>query len=101
MSQIALSASDMALAASLVVFDAAVSIAFGLRLHRPLLVASLRMVLQLLLVGLVLRIVFRSDAPALTLAIACLMIAAAAREVATRRRSAWPAGATTVSRAQW
>lgn len=84
MSQIALSASDMALAASLVVFDAAVSIAFGLRLHRPLLVASLRMVLQLLLVGLVLRIVFRSDAPALTLAIACLMIAAAAREVATR-----------------
>lgn len=84
MSPIALSASDLALAASLVVLDAAISIAFGLRLHRSLLVASLRMVVQLLLVGLVLRIVFRSDSPALTLAIVACMIAAAAREVAAR-----------------
>lgn len=84
MSPIALSASDLALAASLVVLDAAILIAFGLRLHRPLLVASLRMVVQLLLVGLVLRIVFRSDTPALTLAILAFMITAAAREVAAR-----------------
>jgi len=81
---VSLAPSDLALASSLVVLDAAISIAFGLRLHRPLLVASARMVVQLLLVGLVLRVVFRSGSAALTLAIAVLMIVAAAREVAVR-----------------
>ena len=92
MTPVALSASDLALAASLVVADAAISIAFGLRLHRPLVVASVRMVVQLLLVGLVLRAVFRSESAALTLLLAVLMIAAAAREVAVRpkqRLRAW------------
>jgi putative ABC transport system permease protein len=84
MSPVTLSAQDLALAASLIVVDVAISIGFGLRLHRPLLVASVRMVVQLLLVGLVLRVVFRSESAVLTLAIVVLMMGAAAREVAVR-----------------
>lgn len=86
MNAVELSALDLAIAASLIVFDAALSLAFGLRLHRQLLVASLRMVVQLLLVGLLLRWLFASQSPALTLAAIVLMMAATVREVAFRPR---------------
>lgn len=84
MNAVHLSAVDVALAASLVVIDAVASLVLRLRLHRQLLWAALRMVVQLLLVGLVLRWVFQAASPAATLAIVVLMIAAAAREVAVR-----------------
>jgi putative ABC transport system permease protein len=78
------SAVDLALAAALVLFDAAISARLGLRLHRQLLWAAARMVAQLLLVGLALRWVFALASPAATLAVAALMVAATAREVVAR-----------------
>jgi putative ABC transport system permease protein len=82
MSTVALHGTDLALAASLVVINAAASLL--LRLHRQMLWAAARMVVQLLLVGFVLRIVFGASSAAATLAIIALMILAAAREVAVR-----------------
>lgn len=81
---IPLDATDLALATLLVLLNAAGSLLLGLRLHRQVLWAALRMVVQLLLVGFVLRIVFRSVSPAATGLIVVLMILAAAREVAVR-----------------
>jgi putative ABC transport system permease protein len=75
---------DVAVAALLVLLNAALSLALRLRLHRELLWAALRMVVQLLLVGLVLRLVFKSNSGAATLAIVSLMGLAAVREVAVR-----------------
>jgi putative ABC transport system permease protein len=87
-----LGAFDVALAALLVLVNAAVSMAIGLQLHRQVLWAAARMVVQLLLVGLLLRIVFQAASPGATLVILLLMIAAAAREVAVRPRQRLRAG---------
>ncbi len=84
MTPIILSPLDIALSAVLVLADAGLSIALGLRLHWQLGIASLRMVVQLLLVGLVLRFVFTLANPAVTLLVIVLMVLAAAREVASR-----------------
>ncbi len=75
---------DLAIAAALVLASAASSLALHLRVHRQLLWAATRMVVQLLLVGLVLRLVFRAGSAPATLLIVLLMIGAAAREVAVR-----------------
>lgn len=82
-----LSALDVALAALLVLVNAGASLVLRLQLHRQLLWAAFRMTVQLLLVGLVLRLVFKAASPAATLSIVALMIAAAAREVAVRPAS--------------
>lgn len=84
MRPIQLDALDLGIASTLVLLDAGLSIAAGLRLHRQVLWAAARMVAQLLLIGFVLRAVFALNSPAATLGIAALMIAAAAREVAAR-----------------
>src|SRR5258706_4298307 len=84
---------DLCIAALLVLFDAAISMRLGLRLHRQVLWAAARMVIQLLLVGLVLRAVFAWGSPVATLGVIVLMIGAAAREVAVRparRLAGWP-----------
>jgi putative ABC transport system permease protein len=75
---------DLVAAAILIVLDAALSLALGLGLHRQILVAAVRMVAQLTIVGIVLRHVFATSSAATTLAVILFMIAAAAREVATR-----------------
>ena len=75
---------DLAIASTLVVLNAGISAYLGLRMQGKMLWSAVRMVVQLLLVGLVLRWVFALASPAATLAVAFLMIAAAAREVATR-----------------
>lgn len=75
---------DLLAAALLIVLDAALSLALGLGLHRQILVAAVRMVAQLTIVGLVLRHVFATSSAVATLAVVLFMIAAAAREVATR-----------------
>jgi putative ABC transport system permease protein len=84
MNAIHLGAWDLVAAALLIVLDAALSLALRLGVHRQILVAAVRMVAQLLLVGLVLRLVFATASPAATAAVILFMIAAAAREVATR-----------------
>ena len=84
MNPIHLGAWDLLAAALLIVLDAALSLALRLGLHRQILVAAVRMVAQLIIVGLVLRHVFATASAAATLAVILFMIAADAREVATR-----------------
>lgn len=75
---------DLLVGAALVLAAAAASWAMRLQLQRQVLWASLRMVVQLLLVGYVLRLVFQQAHPGTTLVVVLVMIAAAAREVAVR-----------------
>jgi len=77
---------DVGVAALLVLVNAAASLALGLQVHRQLLWSAFRMVVQLLLVGYVLRAVFAASSVPATLGIVALMILAAAREVAVRPR---------------
>jgi putative ABC transport system permease protein len=58
MKYIELSYVDLGLAAALIIVNGVISIALGLRLERSLLLASVRTIVQLLLVGLVLESVF-------------------------------------------
>jgi len=81
---ISLAPTDLAIAALLVAFDAALSVALRLRLHRQLLIASARMVVQLVAVGYLLRLVFGLKHPAATLAMVTVMALIAAREIAAR-----------------
>lgn len=84
MNPIHLDALDLSAAAALIVLDAGLSIALRLGVHRQVIVAAVRMTIQLLLVGLVLRVLFASASVAGTALAVMLMIAAAAREVAVR-----------------
>ena len=76
--------SDLLMGACLVLAAAGASWLLRLNLQRKVLWASLRMVVQLLLVGFVLRLVFQHASPAITSLVVLVMIAAAAREVAVR-----------------
>ena len=84
MTPIHLSPLDLAAAGLLVAVEAGLSLAFGLGLHRLVLVAIARMVVQLLLVGYVLRLIFSLGSPALLLLAVAIMVLVAAREVAAR-----------------
>ena len=84
MQPILLTPRDLAVSSSLFVLDGVLSLALGLGLHRQLVVAAIRMVIQLLIVGLVLRSAFALASPALTLGLVLVMVAIAAREVAVR-----------------
>ncbi len=92
---------DVGVAALLVLVNAAASLALGLQVHRQLLWSAFRMVVQLLLVGLVLRAVFAASSVPATLGIVALMILAAAREVAVRPGSGWRTAATFASVRWW
>ncbi|MCA0873225.1 iron export ABC transporter permease subunit FetB [Seohaeicola saemankumensis] len=82
---IALSATDIALAAVFLLFNAGLSLSLQLGLERKLLISAARMVVQLLLVGLVLKSVFSLGSPWFTLLIALVMLGFAAREIAARQ----------------
>ena len=84
MTPILLSARDLGVAASLVVVDAGLSLGLRLGLHRQLTVAAVRMVLQLVAIGYVLKLIFALKSPAATLALVVVMTLVAAREVAAR-----------------
>ncbi|MDR3535517.1 MAG: iron export ABC transporter permease subunit FetB [Acetobacteraceae bacterium] len=84
MTPILLSPGDIAIAASLLVLDGAISVLLRLDLHRQLAIAGLRLVVQLVLVGYLLRAVFALASPWVTLGVVCCMVAIAGREVAAR-----------------
>src|ERR1700749_2373133 len=91
-SYIALSYWDLALASVLVLIDAGLSIIFGLKIHRSLLVAAIRMAAQLTLVGLVLTALFSLVSPLWTGLAVLGMILFAGQEVMQRqgrRLSGW------------
>jgi putative ABC transport system permease protein len=89
---IALGPLDVALAAVLLVLNAIISMVLRLGLGRQMLVAASRMVVQLTLMGLVLKVLFDLASPLFTSLTALIMVLFAGREVMarqTRRLSGW------------
>jgi putative ABC transport system permease protein len=83
---------DLALASVLVLIDAGLSIIFGLKIHRSLLIAAIRMAVQLTFVGLVLTALFSLVSPVWTGLAVLTMILLAGQEVMQRqdrRLSGW------------
>ena len=85
MNYIELGWSDLALASVLVLLNAALSLALQLGIERKLLVAAVRTVVQLLLVGIVLTALFEAGSPGWTALAAVTMVALAGREVLSRQ----------------
>ncbi len=85
MNAIPLDAADLAIAATLVVLNGALSIALQLGIARELAVATARMVVQLLLVGLVLAWLFEAVSPLWTALAAFVMILFAGYEIVARQ----------------
>ncbi len=75
---------DVAIAASLLLVDGVLSLGLRLALERQLAIAAVRLVVQLVAVGLILRAVFALANPGVTLAVILVMVAIASREVAVR-----------------
>ena len=84
MNPILLTPVDLAIASVLIVLDGVLSLVLRLGLHRHLAWAALRMVVQLVLIGFILRWVFAIASPLATLAVVLVMVAIAGREVAAR-----------------
>ncbi len=85
MTYITLEISDLVLAALLLCINGGLSIWLQLGVGRQLLIASLRMVVQLLLLGLVLKFIFETVSPLFTLLAALVMILFAGYEVFARQ----------------
>ncbi len=85
MNYIPIDAGDLLLAALLVVVNGALSIALQLGLERQLLIATVRMVVQLTLVGLVLTTLFALASPLWTGLAALAMVLFAGREIMARQ----------------
>lgn len=81
---LALSTVDLVIATSLVLVAGAVSVALRLGLEKRLAIASVRTVVQLMLLGYVLRWVFAQELAWITLLWASIMIAAAGRAAIAR-----------------
>lgn len=81
----ALGVGEVAAAAAALVAGAGLSLALALGVHRSLLVATARLVVQLLLVGLLLRWVFALHAPWVTALVLLAMLLAAAQQVGSRQ----------------
>ena len=82
---IALSYWDVVLAAVFLVINGCLSLWLDLRLERQLVIASVRMVVQLLLIGIILKWVFAVSSPLVTGAMAAIMAVFAAREIWARQ----------------
>ncbi len=85
MTYIPLDLFDLALAAILVVINGALSLALQLRIERQLLIATVRMIVQLSLIGLVLTTLFSLVSPLWTSLAALAMVLFAGREIMARQ----------------
>ncbi|MCB8874623.1 ABC transporter permease [Acidisoma silvae] len=92
MHPIALSPTDLAVGSSLIFLCALLSLLLSLGIHRTLLWAAARMVVQLLLIGFVLRFVFSVGSPWLTALVALVMAGATTYEVGARQDRRLTAG---------
>jgi putative ABC transport system permease protein len=77
---------DLILPALLVVMDGALSLVLCLKLERQLAIATVRMVLQLVLVGYVLTFLFAAVSPLWTALAAVIMVLFASREIVARQK---------------
>lgn len=85
MTYVPLTPLDLALAAALLVINGIISWAFRLKLERSIAIATVRMVVQLALIGLVLKFIFAQTSPVWTLLLAFVMVGAAGFEVVSRQ----------------
>jgi UDP-glucose/iron transport system permease protein len=85
MTLIALTSLDLAIAAGLVLMLAVLSWFMHLGIERTLIIAAVRTVVQLLLVGLVLKILFQTAQLGWTVVVAVVMLLFAGREVMARQ----------------
>ncbi len=76
---------DLVIAAALLSINAIISIAFTLGIARSIFIAALRMVVQMALIGVVLKVLLTTENPWLTLAMATVMISAAGYEIMRRQ----------------
>jgi putative ABC transport system permease protein len=90
MNYIELSYWDLVAGGVLVVLAAGLSLYLQLGLEKRLAIAAVRMVVQLLLVGLVLKLLFSLVSPFWTLLTALCMIGFAGREVMARQEGGMP-----------
>ncbi len=81
---ISLTPLDLTIAASLIVLDGLLSLIFRLGLHWRIAVASVRMVVQLVAIGFILKTIFALNHPALTVLLLAVMVLVAARETTAR-----------------
>lgn len=91
-SYVPLSLTDLSIAAALVLLNGAISFAYRLRLEKSLVLASLRMIVQLAAVALVLRFIFQQVSPLWTIGFAAVMATGALAEIIMRqqyRLKAW------------
>ncbi|MFQ5626716.1 MAG: ABC transporter permease, partial [Methyloligellaceae bacterium] len=91
-SYIALTYWDLAMAAALILINGLLSVAFRLGLERTLFIAAIRMTVQLMAVGFVLKFIFAQTSPLWTLGIGLCMVLLAGREAMarqTRRYKGW------------
>lgn len=101
MTYISLSLFDLVLAALLIIINGALSIGFRLGLEKTIAVSAMRMVIQLGLIGLVLKFIFEATSPIWTALFALVMLIASGYEVWSRQErqfKSWTAlsfGATT------
>lgn len=93
---VALSYWDLVVAAVFLLLNGMLSFTFHLGLERQLLIASIRMIIQLLLVGLLLKAVFAASSLWITMLIALAMCGFAGREIWARQgrrlRGVWSYG---------
>ncbi|MGI9386296.1 MAG: ABC transporter permease, partial [Methyloligellaceae bacterium] len=82
---VALSYWDLVLAALLIIINGALSIFYRLGIERQLLIATLRMCVQLGAIGFVLKFIFAQTSPLWTLGLALIMILLAGREITARQ----------------
>ncbi|MFM9938517.1 MAG: ABC transporter permease [Hyphomicrobiaceae bacterium] len=80
-----LSMADLILAAVFVLANGVLSVVYGLGIERRLIVAALRMVVQLAAIGFVLKLVFQQSSPLWTMLIALVMIGVAGWESLARQ----------------
>ncbi|MGY3454068.1 ABC-type iron transport system FetAB permease component [Bradyrhizobium sp. USDA 4353] len=90
MTYIQLSYSDLILPALLVVMDGVLSLVLRLKLEKQLAIATLRMVIQLVLVGYVLTFLFAAVSPLWTALAALTMVLFASREIIARQKRRLP-----------
>lgn len=85
MTYVTLSYWDLVIAASLIIINGVLSIAFRLGVERQLVIATVRMCVQLGAVGFVLKFIFAQTSPIWTVSLALIMILMAGREVMARQ----------------
>ncbi len=84
MTYVPLDISDLVVAASLMLINGLVSWAFALKLERTLFINSVRMALQLAMIGFVLKWIFAQTSPVWTAGLATIMILVAGYEIVSR-----------------